>query len=94
MSQLNAWNAVEMRQLLDKVVTQIVKVKVTLEDAQCTAINARLTLMDDNAPIRSLSLHEAWSVIHKLLGDALVDLETLLAERAVDQSRSKTISIH
>lgn len=68
----------EMQRLLDLIAVKASKLKTRIENVQCTAIEARLTLMDNGA--NSDGTRQARQHIAHELGCVTDEIETLLAE--------------
>jgi uncharacterized protein with von Willebrand factor type A (vWA) domain len=78
MDKVRRPSVAEMQRLLDLIATNASKLKGRIEDVQCTAIDARLTLMGSDAD--SDGTRQARQRIATELGSLADEIETLIAE--------------
>jgi replicative DNA helicase len=78
MDKMQRPSVAEMQRLLDLIATNASKLKARIEAVQCTAIDARLTLMGSEA--RSDGARQARQRIATELGSLADEIETLIAE--------------
>lgn len=78
MDKVQRPSVAEMQQILDLIAANASKLKARIEDVQCTAIEARLTLMDNGA--NSDGTRQARQRIATELGSLADEIETLIAD--------------
>ena len=79
--------AAKLQRLLDQVVTKAGAWKSRIEEVQCTAIDARLTSMDEGTNQNQEDGYRTWQNITDELSSVVYDIESLLAE---SRTASKT----
>lgn len=72
--------AAKLQWLLDLVVTKSGTWKSRIEEVQCTAIDARLTSMDEGANQNQEDGYRTWQNIADELSSVVDEIESLLAE--------------